>query len=184
MIFTSTRLARSLHRAGSAGLCLTVVPLLPAGCIQIGDMNGDANTPKNIRVDFNTFDVGSDDCEDIFSFGDFTVEMIVTVQPGNSEVFTASTMAELGSASFQATVQSTDLGESVNFTLQPGESFEVEVRVTEDDPINSSEPQPWEDAQSFDHLTVSSRSFSFTNGPGCFSDDRVDITLTVSTASQ
>jgi len=181
MIFTSTRLARSLDRAGAACLCLAAVALFPAGCIQIGDMNGDANTPKSIRVDFNTFDVGSDDCEDTFSFGDFTVRMTVTVQPGNMEVFTASRSEELGSASFQATEQSAALNETADFMLQPGESFDVEIRVTEDDTINSLEPQPWQDSESFDHLTVNSNSFSFTNGPGCFSDDRVDVTVTVST---
>lgn len=183
MVFTNTRFAQCLRRPCAAWLCLTAVVLLPAGCIQIGDMNGDANTPKSIRVDFNTFDVGSDDCEDTFSFGDFTVQMTVTVQPGNTEVLTESRFAELGSASFQATVQSTDLDRSATFTLQPGESFEVEIRVTEDDTINSLEPQPWQDSESFDHLTVNSNSFSFTNGPGCFSDDRVDITVTATSSN-
>ena len=51
--------------------------------------------------------------------------------------------------------------------------------MTEGDPVNSDEPQPWSDSESFDYLTVISGSFSFTNGPGCFTDDRLDVTVTV-----
>ena len=141
---------------------------------------GAQDTPKSVQVRFATFDIGSNDCEDIFSYGDFTATMTVTVQPSNEEVFTVTRTAELGSASFQADVQSIDFDEVADFELEAGESFDVEIRITEDDPIDSLEPQPWEESESFDFLTVASESFSFTNGPDCFSDDRFDITVTVS----
>ena len=74
--------------------------LLPAASVilvSFGCMNlpGVGEAPKSIQVRFSTFDVGFDDCEDILSFGDFTVQMTVTVQPGNEQVFTASRSAKL-----------------------------------------------------------------------------------------
>lgn len=150
-----------------------------AGCQGLGGLGGGVGEPKNVQVRFRTFDVGTDDCEDIFSFGDFTVQMRIVVQPSGEEVFNTSRFAELGSATLQASVQSIDLDESVRFELLPGEEFEVQVTITEDDSIDSFEPQPWSETDSFDHLTVDTETVVLTNGPGCFSDDRFEYDIDV-----
>ncbi len=179
MLFSKPLFAGTFRRSGAVCFLSALAAFLSTGCpMPDGGGNG-TDGPKTVQVRFDTFDVGSDDCEDIFSFGDFNVRMSVTIRPGNEEIFAANRAAELGSASFQATVQSVDLNEAANFELQSGESFDVEIRITEDDTINSDEPQPWEESESFDFLTVTTENLSFTNGPGCFSDDRVDIRVTV-----
>ena len=180
MVLDQSVHTRHLWHLGAVGLFGALTALLATGCVGLPGNGGDGmDAPKAMLVRFDTFDVGTDDCEDIFSFGDFNVRMSVTIQPQNEEIFAANRDVSLGSASFQADVQSADLNESVNFELQPGESFDIEIRVTEDDPINLGEPQPWDESESFDFLTVTSRSLTFTNGPGCFRDDRVDIVVSV-----
>ncbi|MGE3182347.1 MAG: hypothetical protein AB7N71_12010 [Phycisphaerae bacterium] len=163
------RFAVVLVAAGVAGL-------LSGGCPALGP----DNQPKEITVRFRTFDVGTNDCEDIFSFGDFRVAMSVDVELDETRRVTSKIRnAELGSAAFQTTVQSVDFDETIAFTLQPGKEFEIGISVTEDDPNDADEPQPWIDTEIFNFLTVSSRSITFTNGPGCFSDDRFEVTVTV-----
>ncbi len=155
--------------------------LLAAGMISMAGCPGaglpSMEQPKDVQIRFRTFDIGTDDCEDIFSFGDFTVQVRVQVQPSGEEVFAMTRFAELGSAAFQATVQSVDLNESTTFALLPGEEIEIQVTVTEDDPINSSEPQPWSVTRTFDYLVVDDDSISLVNGPDCFRDDRLDFQI-------
>lgn len=158
------------------GLCAAASGLT-AGCA--GEPGGGEPQPKDVILRFRTFDIGSDDCEDIFSFGDFTVEMVVTIEPSGEVVFADSVFAELGSASFQATVQSIDLNRRAEFQLLPGEEFEVMIIATEDDPINATEPQPWSIVEIHRFDGVISESMSYTNGPGCFSDDRLDMRVVV-----
>ena len=186
MLMAKPSFTRPLWRLGALSPLAASVALFSTGCVgppgspgDGGDGGDGMDLPKAVQVRFDTFDVGTDDCEDILSFGDFNVRMSVTIQPRNEEIFTANRGVELGSASFQANIQSTDLNETTNFELQPGEAFDIEIRVTEDDLINSVEPQPWDDSESFDFLTVISQSLAFTNGPGCFRDDRLDIVVTV-----
>ena len=156
------------------GLLLSI-----AGCPNAGLPGVTPDQPKDVSIRFRSFDVGSDDCEDLFSYGDFTVSLQVRVAPSGEEVFSVTRFAELGSAAFQAEVQSIDLDESTLFELQPGEEFEVLVTVTEDDPINSTEPQPWSETRTWQYLIVDQESVSLTNGPGCFRDDRLDFEITV-----
>lgn len=164
-------------RAAILGLCLAASGLA-AGCTGQPGGGGEPE-PKNVILRFRTFDVGTDDCEDILSFGDFTVDMVVTIEPSGEVVFADAVFAELGSAAFQATVQSIDLNRRAEFQLMPDEEFEVMIVVTEDDPINSGEPQPWSiiEIHRFDALIT--ESISFNNGPGCFSDDRLDMRVVV-----
>lgn len=159
--------------AGLAALSLAGCPTDVAGIVD--------GPPKDVQLRFRTFDIGTDDCEDIFSFGDFTVQLDVYVMPAGDEVFTTSRFAELGSASFQATVQSIDLNETASFTLNPDEEFEIRVTITEDDPIDSGEPQPWTAVRTYNYLVGDSVASSFVNGPGCFRDDRLDYEISVTT---
>ena len=176
--------ATSVTSAGGRTTLLVILAsagaLSMAGCPVDGG-GGLADAPKTIQVRFGTFDIGSDDCEDIFSFGDFTVQMRIVVRPSGAEVFSSSQFAELGSAAFQADEQSIDINETAEFELQPDEQFEVTVTITEDDPINSDEPQPWSESDTYDSLTVRSETVTLTNGPGCFRDDRLEYDIVVVT---
>ena len=175
MAASKTTLAKTCWGIGGAGVLAVSGVLLSLGCAGVNP----TDTPKTINVFFDLFDIGSDDCEDLFTRGEFTVSMSVTVQPGNDPQLSTSREFSLGDGVGVTTIQSAELNRTAFFELQPGESFDVEIRITEDDVINSEEPQPWEDSETFDHATVTTRSFSFTNGPGCFSDDRVDVDITV-----
>lgn len=175
MLLPRTIAALSAPRVFIGCVLLTAAALSVAGCPSTGLPAPDA--PKDVQVRFRTFDIGSDDCEDIFSFGDFTVQVRVVVLPAGDEVFSVTRFAELGSAAFQSTVQSIDLNETAAFLLNPGEEFEVQVTIVEDDPIDSLEPQPWSVTRSFDYLIVDSESISIVNGPDCFRDDRLDFEI-------
>lgn len=170
---------RNLAWLRTAGLCLCIAAAgLSGGCTDGGANTGEP-TPKSINLQFRTFDVGTDDCEDIFSYGDFNVNMVVTIEPAGDVVFNKNVGAELGSAAFQSGKQSVDLNQRVSFTLAPDEEFEIMVLVTEDDPINSNEPQPWSIMEVHRYDAAITETMSFTNGPGCFADDRLDMRIFV-----
>ena len=166
--------------ARTIGLLITCTLCSIAGCPTLDTLlppEGDQELPKSISVSFRSLDIGTDDCEDLFSRGDFTLDLFVFVEA--REVFQVTRFAELGSAAFQNDIQTLDIDEAIRFDLQPGERFEVSVTVTEDDTINSTEPQPWSFTREFDYAAVFSRDLSEGNGPGCFRDDRVDYTIRV-----
>ncbi len=135
-----------------------------------------ASCGKLIRVVFNSWDVGDNDCDSLTKGdGDFKYNLRVT-RDGQTIAgpFTASNV-KIGSGE----VRTLNLS-SGSFSLTPGQSFAVRIQMDEDDVSSLDEPPTWIDTKSYDYNSISSMSDTFTNGPNCFSDDRVNISISVS----
>lgn len=134
-----------------------------------------ASCGKLITVTFNSWDVGDDDCDSATKGdGDFSYNLRVTRDGQTIRTFSASDV-KIGSGDTKTLNLS-----SGSFALTPGQSFAVRIQMDEDDISSLDEPPTWISTKTYNYNTVSAGADAFENGPDCFSDDRVNITISVS----
>ncbi len=175
----------SAHR--SAALILASFGAVGLGC-QL-EIPG-ANTDKEVTVTFREYSVGNDDCDATVippsDYGDFVIELSVLKLPGEAALLTISTSKELGAPVIGNPIPTYDFGDvgnSVTFTLSQGEGFEIRGTIQEDDSgqVFESTPAPWSPSQilNFDDLNVGTQTVTLSSGPGCFSDDTIQVRVEV-----
>lgn len=180
---------RHLRFAVTAISVLGVPIVLLTGCPGLGIGTVD----KQVSVTFRVYDVGLDDCDEALfpptDYGDFTIDVRVTRLPINSQLLWIMKTPQIGFPIIGEPLSPynfTPNGSFVTFTVGMDDGFEIRGTISESDefPELETSPTPWNLSRIFNYgdLENGSKTIIFSSGPGCFSDDSIEVRIDVADA--
>ncbi len=177
--------SHAIPRSGPLAAAVLLAVVLPAlsGCngLVIG------GEEKEITVTASLYEVGADDCDSFLSgMGEFSITLRIARLPSDISELDISTQQDLGSpviGEFINTYNFGDVPNTTTFMIAAGESLEISGTISETDafPEIDVPPTPWSFSRvvSYEDLGTGD-TIIFDDGPGCFSDERIQLIIVVS----